>query len=473
MCPQAGLHLARVVAAQIQRKANAKKDKEYAAYVALNASTGTSSPRKSNETAGQGVVDAHNLMPSYGLQLSTIAVIPLLEGDFDINEFSSVLQQTLHTSIAPTKLMTKEYACQELGEEVFRQRNAMHSLKMTRLCGDMEENYRLVVYQAESKYTWWTRFCIQQADCVLLVVRAETAPPERQVVACLSWAFAALDVKIQLVVLQNSTNMHEDDDNDLEAHDAFENLASSDELNDWSEQRYWIAGHHAIRTPFRKHKLDFRRLCRRITGRSIGVVLGGGGARGLAHVGVIRALMEAGICVDFVGGTSQGAYIGALYAINPDDYEALVNSARQMAASMSNNWEKLRDLTLPLVSFFSGYRFNRGIQKSLGLRRIQDLVCNFFCVSVDLRNNVQVVHTKGVCWRYVRASMTLQNYLPPLSEDGTLLVDGGYMNVLPADIMKRQMKARTVIAVDVSQEVVLDNFEYGTHLNGWWLLYNR
>ena len=134
--------------------------------------------------------------------------------------------------------------------------------------------------------------------------------------------------------------------------------------------------------------------------------------------------------------------------MQPDDFPSLVKAARQMAASMSNNWEKLRDLTLPLVSFFSGYRFNRGIQQSLGTRRIQDLVCTFFCVSTDIRNNVQVVHTKGVCWRYVRASMTLQSYLPPLAEEGTLLVDGGYMNVLPADVMKRQMRARTVIAIE-------------------------
>jgi lysophospholipid hydrolase len=204
----------------------------------------------------------------------------------------------------------------------------------------------------------------------------------------------------------------------------------------------------------------------------IGVVLGGGGARGLAHLGVIKALNEAGITVDFVGGTSQGAYIGALYAINPDDYASLVKNARIMADTMSSVKEKLFDLTLPIVSFFSGYRFNRGIQKALGTRRIQDLVLNFFCVSTDIRNNRQVVHTKGVAWRYVRASMSLQSYLPPLAEEGCLLVDGGYMNVVPADIMKRQMGAKTVIAVDVSQEVVLDNYEYGTHLNGWWLLWN-
>lgn len=158
--------------------------------------------------------------------------------------------------------------------------------------------------------------------------------------------------------------------------------------------------------------------------------------------------------------------------MNPDSFTDLVKAARIMSASLSSAKEKLLDLTLPLVSFFSGYRFNRGIQKALGTRRIQDFVLNYCCVSCDIRNNRLCVHTKGVAWQYVRASMSLQSYLPPVSADGCLLVDGGYMNILPADIMKQQMGARTVIAVDVTQEVILDNYEYGTHLNGWWLLFN-
>lgn len=430
--PRVGVHLARVVASQILRKERKKLDKDNNSLgpplqiVGNDSSTTKTKEGAEVKSAAHGAVDSLSMMPSYGLPLSTIAVIPMLEEEFDMSGFCATLQQTLHRNIAPTRLLTKAYARQQLGADVFRQRNAMHRMKMTRLCGDLEASHRLVVYQADPKYTWWTRFCIQQADCILLVVAADRAPPKSQVEACLSWAYAALNVKIQLVVLQDSAKArNSEDDEELEAQNAYENMTSSDELNDWSEQRYWIAGHHAVRMPLRRHMQDFRRLCRRISGRSIGVVLGGGGARGLAHIGVLKALMEAGITVDFVGGTSQGAYIGALFAINPDDFEHLVKSAREMAASMSNNWEKLRDLTLPLVSFFSGYRFNRGIQRSLGLRRIQDLVCNFFCVSVDLKNNVEVVHTKGVCWRYVRASMSLQSYLPPLSEDGALLVDGG------------------------------------------------
>ena len=132
-----------------------------------------------------------------------------------------------------------------------------------------------------------------------------------------------------------------------------------------------------------------------------------------------------------MGGTSQGAFVGALYAKNPDDFSQLENTARKMAESMSSMKEKLLDLTFPITSFFNGSRFNNGIHKFLGDIRIQDLVLNFYCVSVDIRNSCQVVHRKGITWKAVRASMTLAGYLPPMSEDNALLVDGGYMNVLP------------------------------------------
>jgi lysophospholipid hydrolase len=200
--------------------------------------------------------------------------------------------------------------------------------------------------------------------------------------------------------------------------------------------------------------------------------MGGGGARGLAHLGVIRALNEVGVPVDMVGGTSQGAFVGALLARNPDDFGLLTDSVREMAADMSSISNKLRDLTFPLTSFFSGHHFNRGIKKILGDARIQDFVLNFFCVSVDICNACQMVHTQGLAWKYVRASMSLTGYLPPISENNRLLVDGGYMNVVPADVMADNMGARRIIAVDVALEEKNDYYEYGTELSGLWLLWN-
>jgi lysophospholipid hydrolase len=192
----------------------------------------------------------------------------------------------------------------------------------------------------------------------------------------------------------------------------------------------------------------------------------------MAHLGVIRALKEAGVTVDMVGGTSQGAFCGALYAKHPDDTEMLYQTCCRMAATMGSRKEKLFDLTLPMTSMFDGRRFNHGIRKALGKTRIQDLVLNFFCVSVDIQKRKQVVHTKGLLWKYVRASMSLTGYLPPVAENGSLLVDGGYLNIVPADVMRDQMGARTVISVDVAAEQEREYCDYGLHLSGWWVLWN-
>jgi lysophospholipid hydrolase len=93
-------------------------------------------------------------------------------------------------------------------------------------------------------------------------------------------------------------------------------------------------------------------------------------------------------------------------------------------------------------------------------------------VTVDLQKQLEVIHTKGLLWKYVRASMSLTGYLPPVAENGSLLVDGGYLNACPADVMRHKMGAHTVISVDVSSEFERDYFMYGTSLSGWWILWN-
>jgi len=311
-------------------------------------------------------------------------------------------------------------------------------------------------------YTRWTKLCLQHADCVLIIVRFDEVPRPSQVEQYLSWAHKSLHThRVHLVILRPDIPQSL--------------IPVNDDLNDWSEQRPWISGHHLVRIPLKTYVLDVHRMCRRITGRSLGLVLGGGGARGIAHLGVIKALAEAGITVDMVGGTSQGAFIGALYAKtpDPDDFDKLMTNTRYMADGMSSMREKLLDLTFPLVSYFNGSRFNQNIMECIGEKiRIQDLILTFFCISTDINKSSQRVHTKGTCWKYVRASMSLQGYLPPLCEGSTLLVDGGYTNLIPGDVMSMQMGARTVIAVDVSPESTVEYHDYGSNLSGLWLLLN-
>ena len=105
-------------------------------------------------------------------------------------------------------------------------------------------------------------------------------------------------------------------------------------------------------------------------------------------------------------------YSVALYAKNPDSYTLLEKNCRKMALAMSGKKEKILDLTLPIVSYFNGKGFNKGIIDCIGKdTAINDLVLNFFCTSTDLCRSAQVIHTKGLCWKYVRASMSLHGYL--------------------------------------------------------------
>ncbi|XP_023253464.1 patatin-like phospholipase domain-containing protein 7 [Seriola lalandi dorsalis] len=105
---------------------------------------------------------------------------------------------------------------------------------------------------------------------------------------------------------------------------------------------------------------------------------------------------------------------------------------------------------------------------------ILDLWLPYFNITTDITASSMRVHTDGSLWRYVRASMSLSGYLPPLCDpkDGHLLMDGGYINNLPADVA-RSMGAKVVIAIDVGSRDETNLTNYGDSLNGWWLLWKR
>lgn len=127
-----------------------------------------------------------SLLPSYGLSLATIAVVPLTS-HIDVSEFCSSLVTSLEL-IAPTKLLTKNETTQRIGKSLLSRPSSLLTVKMTRFLGDVEENNRLVVYQGERRFTWWTKLAVQQADCVLLVVDSKTPPDLSLVESQLSWA---------------------------------------------------------------------------------------------------------------------------------------------------------------------------------------------------------------------------------------------------------------------------------------------
>jgi NTE family protein len=194
---------------------------------------------------------------------------------------------------------------------------------------------------------------------------------------------------------------------------------------------------------------DVTRLARLISGHGRGLVLAGGGARGLAHLGVLRALHEAGHSFDAVGGTSIGAIIGAGVAAGWR-VEDMTETFRHAFV----HGRPLSDWTLPLVALTRGERAARMLRRTFGALDIEDLPLPYFCVSTRLSGGGQAVHRHGPLWHWLRASSAIPGMLPPLLHRGQVHVDGALANNLPVDVMAADGIAH-ITALDVRADISL------------------
>ena len=444
--------------------------------------------------------------------LRTVAVLPVTAG-VPVSEFSTRLSNALTEVGIPSgvALLNQSAILNHLGRHAF---SRMGKLKLAQYLADLEEKYGMVLYVADTSVNApWTQTCIAQADCVLLVALAETSPSigeyERFLLGMKSTA------RKELILLH------------------VDRYCTPGLTKEWLRNRVWInGGHHhiqmdlrgtpsehsssntrhgflatrgrlaytslrnrvqllqaeiqkftSIRQRFARTPLyttdestlrgDFHRLARRLLGRSIGLVLGGGGARGIAQIGVIRALEEAGVPIDIIGGTSIGAFIGALYARDAD-IVPMYGRAKKFAGRMGSLWRFVLDLTYPTAAYTTGHEFNRGIFKTFGDSRIEDFWLEFYCNTTNISRSRSEIHTSGYAWRYVRASMSLAGLLPPLCDErGDMLLDGGYVDNLSVSHMMGLNHCSLIFAVDVGS---LDDGipqRYGDSLSGFWAIFNR
>lgn len=189
---------------------------------------------------------------------------------------------------------------------------------------------------------------------------------------------------------------------------------------------------------------DAARVARALTGRSVGLVLGGGGARGFAHLGVLRAFRELGIPVDYVGGTSMGAIMAGQIALGLD-HDELVALNRPIVAL-----KPFTEYTLPVVALLKTEKITQSAKMAFGDTRIEDLWLPYFAVSANLTTATTCVHEDGPVWFATRASGSLPGIAVPVVRDRELLVDGGVLDNLPVGIMRDRCAGGPVIAVDVS-----------------------
>lgn len=299
--------------------------------------------------------------------------------------------------------------------------------RLTEWLDQKESLYRFVVYRSDGQNSPWTQRCARQADRVVLVADAAadsgvgTAEGELARAIAHTWdAGATLALwHSEATVVPQGTNA-------------------------WLGARAWVHEHVHVR---RGDPVHAARLARIITGNAVGLVLGSGGARGLTHVGVFRAMEEAGIHIDRIGGTSIGSVIGAAIA---SDWSA-EQVTRNTRLSFMQSPTGLRDMSLlPVISIYRGKRLDRLLAAFFEApMAIEDLWLNFFCVSSDITTSREVVHTRGPLKKILHASIALPGIFPPVKLKQALHVDGAFMNALPVEEMGTK-GVRKVYAVDLS-----------------------
>ena len=320
-----------------------------------------------------------------------------------------------------------------------------NSIRIRAWMASQEDKYRFIICETGGSATNWTKRCLRQADTILLVGNATEK-------ASIS--------EIEERLLQGSDPIARTKPILILIHPNGDSLPSG--THEWLERRN-VQMHHHVRWD---RDEDLRRVGRFLGESAIGLVLGGGGARGFAHLGVIRAMKEMGTPIDMIGGTSMGALLAAPCAMGWD-YDTIVHeSVRRIAASFY-------DFTLPLCSLLAGRKFAGGLKDFFGEIRIEDLWIPYFCVSSNLSRAEIKIHREGPLWIALRASNGAPGIFPPLSVDGDLFVDGGILDNVPADLMKELCRGR-VIAVDVCPPVDLsDNPSYGESISGWKILWRK
>ena len=346
---------------------------------------------------------------------ATVMVLrPIVPGDSLVPE-AEALARALR-AVGRCALLTGEIAAAAIGEDPAHDLGGLeHRVATARWLQRIEADHDYVVCVADGRYPVWDADCVRQSDLLLEVLPADcTVPPPRASrgpdVAC------ARDLLI---------------------------------LHKGQRRRPTLAAQYLGSRPFgHRHHLrqgvqeDFERLARHLTGRRIGLALGGGGARGLAHIGLLRAANEVGIPIDDIGGTSIGALVAAQWAAGM--------SIAEITESHREGWRRYKPhkaYTLPLIGLVAARAMHSMLWRMFGDLDYADCWVDAFACSVNLTNAALEVHRRGAVVDACMASMAIPGLGPAVTmPDRSLHVDGSLVSNLPAE----QVRAGVVIASDVS-----------------------
>ncbi len=336
-----------------------------------------------------------------------------------------------YANILKTEVMRIGKTCIIIGEE--------NESKPSSWFDEIESSFDVIILASSLKNMSWTQTCTRQSDRTWFFGRRDAMPsspllPEEDV---LTRDFKLIDVVLIKDIGREPV----------------------------SEASHWLQASGAKRVlNWREGNLnDTKSLARILCNKSIGLVLSGGGARALSHIGAIRALRECSIEFDFLGGSSLGSVIAACVAMGWSDLEI---EQRIFDAFVKTN--PLNDYILPVVSFVSGKRVNERLKYHFGDIKIEDLKRNFFAVSSNLTTGNLKIHRQGILHYALRASISIPGILPPVINGDDILVDGAVLNNFPIEILK-ETHTGINYGVDVSQDSGIDAEEFVNPPNffGW------
>lgn len=358
----------------------------------------------------------------------------------------------LHALLAGLQLQgSARVLTSQIVDQAFMTRNAaqsdfssLESTALVQWLSEQELVHQHVVYFADPTLSHWTRRCLRQADHVLFLVDH-----------CESPAISGFEAQV-LAEMQNNARKK----TLIIQHDYAAKHPHG--TSTWLHTRELDSHYHV-----RQHRQeDFNRLARFLTGNALGLVMGGGAARGFAHIGVLKALKELNIEVDLVGGNSMGALLAAEFALQWDE-KKMLETTRKLCLQGDK-------LTLPLVSLYSGKIMTNALKNLFGELHIEDLWIPFFCVSCNISRAKLMTHRQGTLLAALLSSNAPPGLFPPQINNGDLLVDGALLNNLPIDIMRELNQGGRIIAIDVNKrEDLLYNSDSLGGLSGWHLLWNR
>jgi NTE family protein len=336
-------------------------------------------------------------------------VLIKLQAENDIRGWTDEIKKTFETSGTPIKIFYQDPTSGTPYKTIFDTLDQHEGLNIL-VCSDTQPE--------------WSRQCLLYADLVIVATDFSADPKLYEVEKMLDlYSQSILNRKIYLVLLHETEST-------LPKH-----------TSRWLANRV-LSLHIHIR---KNNAPDISRFCRIISGQAVGVVLGGGGAKGYAHVGAVKALLEAGIEIDFLGGTSAGALYGIGMAHSDFNFtkidELCEHAARKKVTSNDYSW--------PVVSIMTGKKMSGLLKDIFGDSELEDIYVNSYCVSTNFSMSSTKIHDTGLVSKMVQASIAIPGVFPPVVIDQQLHVDGGVVDNLPIEPMYRY-PVRHIIAISLT-----------------------